>query len=279
MATWRSTILAAAALVLLAGIQSVACDRQCNVTKATTCYWSQAYVYGVEVLKPTKSVDFLQNVCASEQELPKYSVCSEYYNDCTEEEKESFTDQEKGYKEIQEKVTDPLLCKGVKNLTVCINADKLFDCQVNFADHYSPENAQKNLKAANHLRKCLDEALEPCTPKWSKPLDQFLKDIANGVVDIYSYKAPVTTPAPTEQTTTEAQTTTIAPPTSTSEQTTTQEPTSQQTTTQEPTSEQTTTHESSTQAPTTPAPPSGAPSVHAVGVFGFVAIALLARGA
>uniref|UniRef100_A0A023G5W9 Putative hemomucin n=1 Tax=Amblyomma triste TaxID=251400 RepID=A0A023G5W9_AMBTT len=284
MASWTST---AAVLVLLAGIQAVACDRHCNFTKATTCYWNLALAHGVEVFKPEHSVDFLQNICTTEQDLPEVSECSGFYDDCGKEEKEWFRDQENGYRLMQKRMTDAIMCKEARQLIICINTTALENCEVDFAAEYSTENAQHNDIAAKKLSKCLDYSLKPCTQKTMTAIKEYLKDIAKGVTELYTYKAPLTTPVPPSSTT-QASTTTESPASTTQVSTSTPEPTTEGPTSHEPTTEGSTTHEptserpstqSSTQAPTTPAPPSAAPSMHAVGAFSFIAFALLARGA
>lgn len=290
MASWRFAALA----VLIIGVHSVLCvdeeEDKCDVVKATTCYWSEAQAHGVKILVPQPK-NYLDDVCRSEQELPEYSVCMEFYGKCNDSVQELFERNEKGYTLARSLLLNKTMCKDVKNLNSCIDRQTMEKCPATFTQIYSVLNAEENERAAKNLSQCLDSALESCSkPDMSEFVD-YMKTLAFAVKDLYKAKGhpePTTTLAPTTDAPT-TPTTTAAPKTSTQKPvtTTTEEPVTSTTqgpvtpsthepitpTTQEPTVTTT------VAPPTTPAPPGAASTAQTVGAFGVVALAWLVRAA
>lgn len=290
MASWRFTALA----LLLVGVQSVLCvddeDAKCDVTKATTCYWSQAKVHSVNILVPKESAQkYPGDVCRSEEELPVASVCEDYYGACEESQKVLFRHKENGYAILRTLLLNKTICKGVELLAACIQKDVMGNCNARFADDYSLLNAEANEKAAQNLSQCLDLALKPCVNiVHDVTRSGYMKKLAAAMNDLYKVPEHPVPTTPTAVPTTPTTTTEISTPVPSAATTsTTHEPMTSTThepvtsTTQEPVTS--TTHEPVTNAtgvpPTTPAPPSAASTAKTVGAFGVVALAWLVRAA
>lgn len=273
MASWRLTALA----VLLAGFQSAICgdevEDKCNVIKATTCYWAEAKVHGVDILLPHGLTPYPSDVCRTPAEFPEQSVCVHYYDPCEKPEKELFLEKEEGYDELRALLLNKTMCEGVNKLTTCIHNETMANCGVKFAMEFSLDNAKQNELAAKNLSHCLETALKPCSSPDVGEFIQYLENVATAVQHLYNHKEqPVT---PTEPSTTESSTTTVSP----TEQTTTPEPVTATTT--EPVTATTVEPVPSTTSvpPTTQGPPGAASTAQAVGAFGVVAIAWLVRAA
>lgn len=268
-------------------------DAKCDVTKATTCYWSQAKVHSVNILVPKESAQkYPGDVCRSEEELPVASVCEDYYGACEESEKVLFRHKENGYAILRTLLLNKTMCKGVELLATCIHRDVMGNCNSRFADDYSLLNAEANEKAAQNLSHCLDLALKPCVDiVHDVTRSGYMKKLAAAMNDLYKVPEHPVPPTPTLPTTTEAST----PVTSAATTPTTHEPVTSPThepatsSTHEPVTSTThepvtaTTYEPVTNAtgvpPTTPAPPSAASTAKTVGAFGVVALAWLVRAA
>ncbi|KAL1469928.1 hypothetical protein MTO96_024755 [Rhipicephalus appendiculatus] len=258
---------------LLVGVQSALCfdeaDEKCDVTKATTCYWSEAKAHGVDILVPKQSVqDYPDDVCRTEADLPEDSVCSEYYSACGAAEKALFKHKENGYAFLRTLLLNKTICEGIELLKACIKRDVMDKCSAKFTDIYSDLNAEANEKAAKNLSQCLDLALKPCeniVHDYTRP--GYMKELAAAINNLYEAPKHPQPTIPTSPTTTEASTpltsSTTAPTTHEPVTTVTQQPatsTTQQpvtSTTQQPATSTTQQPVTPTTAvpPTTPAPP------------------------
>lgn len=257
-------------------------DYKCDVTKATTCYWAEAQVHGVNVLVPQDLKPYPGDVCRTQTEFPEESVCVHYYGACTEHDKELFHEKETGYAQLRSLLLNKTMCEGVKKLSTCIHNETMKNCAAKFANTFTVQNAKQNEVAARNLSHCLEGALKPCSPVRVGDFIEYLQNVAAAVEHLYKHKeqpVPPTEPATTPSSTTvKPSTSTVLPTTTTQEPVTTHEPVP---TTPEPVP--TTTHEPVTATtgvpPTTQGPPGAASTAQAVGAFGVVALAWLVRAA
>lgn len=298
----RGATTVAVALAFLASVQTAFCQttENCEPQTGIRCYWIKAEKYGVKVLipEPGNETEYLKHVCASEQQLPKQSMCETFYVGCNASEKAKFKRQEEGYGQLQQAVTDSEKCNGVRNLTACIAKDVIANCHVHFDKYPTHESARKNHEAAVNLTNCLNESLAACGEEYSDS-KKYIQSIANALTLLYWHHEPRTTPAPatSEPPTTPTSVPTEAPTHETSQTTektvtmteqTTQHPHPTEHTTGEPvttttpstSTEPATTNPTETPTPaTTPKPSGAATGVPFVGALVAITAVWLAQAA
>lgn len=264
MISWKPAVLAVF-LVLNANAQAaIYQDQKCDVSDATYCYWQLAWKYGGNHLIRREDVktSFLEDICVTEDELPKVPICKQYYDGCVGSEKQNFTPQEIGYSMLQKAVTDKDTCADATVLATCISPET-WDCRVFFYMTPTKSNAENNFQAAKKLRSCLKDALTTCSGGDKEYLGDYIDSIAGALTYLYwndSSSTPSARSAP--QTTFGATTQESASPTHETSSTTAQS--ERPTTRRNPTvttegSEQSTTVSTTTGKPepaTTPAPSS-----------------------
>lgn len=179
-------------------------DQKCDLNGARYCYWQLAWKYGANHLirRDDVKTTFLEDICVTEDELPKVPICKQYYDSCDEGEKQQFTGQEIGYAMLQQAVTDSDTCADATILTTCISSN-IENCPVFFYMTPTPSNTANNFKAAHTLRSCLRDALKTyCTECEMEFLVDYIDSIAEAVTYLY-WDGPVPVPStrPTFQTT------------------------------------------------------------------------------
>ncbi|XP_077545816.1 uncharacterized protein LOC144158656 [Haemaphysalis longicornis] len=106
---------------------------ECNVFRATSCYWTAAWIYGVSTLIPTtgheeeylsqshcpknatmeaKRIPLLWKHFIRPQQAPAEAECTWHYSICSKETKATFAKHEEAYESLRQVIADHAKCQG-----------------------------------------------------------------------------------------------------------------------------------------------------------------------